>query len=331
MVLWHHALPADIQFIKIDNRGFLGVDLFFVLSGYIITTLLVRERSQHGDISLKNFYMRRAVRILPIYYFVVSAVSIYYIFVKGSFEYSNIIIYYYLFLSNFLVNGIPILGPTWSLSVEEQYYLFWPLIMVLAPARIFIPILILLIFINVAVKTGWFWIPEPLGFGPLLFQMPNSTYAPILMGSLAAIVLENRTAFNRISPLFSHWIASPLIFLLLLFAIEFSPSDLRGAPNFVIHTLMTLFLITLVIVKKNAFFVFLNNPIIVRFGTVSYGIYLYHLFALDIINRILDFIEIESPWLVFFAYSILSYAVAEVSFRTLEAYFRRFRPQNKSG
>ena len=62
-VIWHHTVPYQYFALPITNRGFLGVDLFFVLSGFLIVTLLLRERARRGAISLRRFYARRTLRI----------------------------------------------------------------------------------------------------------------------------------------------------------------------------------------------------------------------------------------------------------------------------
>ena len=71
-VVWHHA-HGGYAALPATRHGFLGVDLFFVISGFLITTLLLRERARTGAISLKNFYARRTLRIFPLYYFVLAA------------------------------------------------------------------------------------------------------------------------------------------------------------------------------------------------------------------------------------------------------------------
>lgn len=83
------------------TRGFLGVDFFFVLSGFLITTLLLRETAQRGRFSLRDFYRRRIVRIVPVYFFVVTIASVYSVLIKGETQYAGLVPYYYLFLSNF--------------------------------------------------------------------------------------------------------------------------------------------------------------------------------------------------------------------------------------
>lgn len=91
MVLWHHAQPIKVQGLPILDRGFLGVDFFFVLSGFLITTLLLREADRYGSFSLKNFYLRRIIRIIPVYFFVVTGVSVYYILIEGQTEYLELL------------------------------------------------------------------------------------------------------------------------------------------------------------------------------------------------------------------------------------------------
>ena len=132
-VLIHHSALA--QEGGAWSRGFLGVDLFFVISGFLITTLLLRERDRAGAISLRGFYWRRALRILPLYYLVVTLAGIYFVIGRGHLEALQIWPAYYLFFANFLTEHIPTLYPTWSLSMEEQFYLIWPLVMIWLPPR----------------------------------------------------------------------------------------------------------------------------------------------------------------------------------------------------
>lgn len=335
MVLWHHAQPVRDPDWQILDRGFLGVDFFFVLSGFLITTLLLRERARRGRFSLRNFYIRRALRILPVYGFVVTALCAYYILVKGETEYLQAVPFYYLFLSNFLTEHVPTLSITWSLSVEEQYYLIWPLLLMLLPSRFWVPVAMALVALNVSVVM----MPPadpPLTAGPLVFRMFNATYAPIILGSLAAILLHRPGSYDRLRPLCAHR-ATPLAALALMALImQFAPFDMRGLQNLAIHLLMTLTLMALVVRERGALQDVLARQPLMRVGQVSYGIYLYHLIALDLTARLglglgIPGIIGEGPalWLLLIAYSLGSWAMAEVSFRTLEAWFRRFRPNER--
>lgn len=326
-VIFHHSeLPKQLGSI-LAQRGFLGVDFFFVISGFLITTLLLRERDRKGTFSLKGFYTRRMLRILPPYFLVITVVGAYYVFVKSSQEAAEIWIYYYLFLANFLTSDIPTLSPTWSLSVEEQYYLLWPLLLLVTPRRFIPTILIALIALNVAISAGAFsflgW--EPWRTEHLVFKLPNSTYAPILIGTLLAIALNHRQAFTTLYKAVGHKAAPVVSAIALIIIVMLVPKDLRGIPNLLIHLIMAAFLASVVIREDNI----LRSPLtlapVKRIGEISYGIYLYHLIALDIVNRIGFGPLSDSPTFVLLAYYLVSIILAEISFRFYESWFLRLR------
>lgn len=324
MVLWHHATPFDWTATQIEERGFLGVDFFFVLSGFLITTLLLREEKQRGHFSIRNFYWRRALRILPVYFFVVGSVGSYYIFVKGQNEYLDLWPFYFLFLSNFLTEHIPTLAPTWSLAVEEQYYLIWPLLLALCTRRLVIPLLTVLIAANI---IGSLLLPVAPSQGPLfVLSLPTATYAPILMGSLLAILLNTRSAFDMINKALGHRYVPLYLFIILLVLMEIIPRDMRGWPNLAVHSVMTATLASILVREENVLSPFLTNRFIMRVGEISYGIYLYHLIALHITVVGLNAFGLASSWTILILYSAVSIVIAEISFRTLERFFQRFRP-----
>ncbi len=120
--------------------GRVGVNIFFLLSGYLITTLMIREREKTGWISLKLFYLRRSLRIFPPMYSIMAATLIY-LAVVHHLEGITFVgvcsqLFYY---QNYFFHGgkglIPGLGVLWSLAVEEHFYLFFPLLMLLFVAR----------------------------------------------------------------------------------------------------------------------------------------------------------------------------------------------------
>lgn len=328
-VLWHHGpiWGAMVAPPVLLARGFLGVDFFFVLSGFLITTLLLRETTRKGRFSLRDFYRRRILRIVPVYFFVVTAVSAYFILAKGHWVYAELVPYYYLFLANFLTNDMPLLAPTWSLSVEEQYYLVWPLLLMLLPRRAVLPVLGVLIALNVAGIMGAF---SALGLrsfdlGPLRIAFPNATYAPILMGSALGILLNDRRGFSVFFRLFGHR-AAPLVLLLLLVGLaEVLPTDLRGLPNLAIHLAMTACLASLVLREDHYLAPILNWGPMARVGTISYGIYLYHLIGLHVATILASGLGVNAPWLVLLVYAAISILISAISYRTLEAWFLKLR------
>ena len=287
-VIWHHA-PGKGHLTDISilfARGHTGVDFFFVLSGFLITTLLLREETAKGRFSLRGFYWRRFLRIIPVYYLVVSFAAVYAIIVKGYTDQLEILPYYYLFLSNFLRGeDIGFLSVTWSLAVEEQYYLLWPALLLLVPRRWIVTVLLVLIAILLHRRAGF-------------------------------VALRAVTAFPG-----APWVW----FAALLAALGGFPGALEGLPNLMVHSLMCLMLTSLVIREDTAMSPLLKLAPITRIGQISYGIYLYHLFALSFVVKVLEVSGLYSGGLVLILYFPLSILIAEISFRTFEAWFMRLR------
>jgi peptidoglycan/LPS O-acetylase OafA/YrhL len=328
-VLWHHgpflsSLEAPAMILR---RGFTGVDFFFVLSGFLITTLLLREQRSNGRFSLKRFYWRRLLRIVPVYLLVVTAVVAYYVIAQGKTEYLRLIPFYYLFLSNFLVSDVPLLGHTWSLAVEEQYYLLWPLLLALLSRRWILPVLIALIALNIAAVTGAL---RPFGIvpvtaGPLVFKMFAATYAPILIGSAVALAMDTSRGFALVARVLGHPAAPVAAFAALLVLWQLLPGKLVGWPNLVMHLTMAACLVSIVLREDNVLRPILAFRPVARVGEISYGIYLYHLIGLHIANVALDRAGVDSTLAVLFFYTLISILISEVSFRTFERFFLRMK------
>ena len=137
VLCWHIYQYLELWGIKtnLDNSisGF-GVTLFFVLSGYLITYLLLIEKERYGTIKIKNFYIRRILRIWPIYYLAILGSFIMVISGLNYFEYKTILpnyLYYIFMLANIpftFGTSLYCITPLWSIGVEEQFYAFWPML-----------------------------------------------------------------------------------------------------------------------------------------------------------------------------------------------------------
>ena len=329
LVLWHHApvrhaLEAPPLWA---GRGFLGVDFFFVLSGFLITTLLLRERRAQGRVSLRGFYWRRALRILPVYLLVVTAVCAYYVGIKGETRLLELVPFYYLFAANVLTEHVPTLEITWSLAVEEQYYLLWPLLLVWLPPRTLLPVLAALVALNVAAVTGAL---RPLGVAPvdlppLRLEMFPATYAPILLGSALAVILDDARGFRLAAALLGHRAAPVAALAVLAALVAVLPRDLVGWPNLALHLAMTAVLASIVLREDHVLRPVLAARPLARLGEVSYGLYLYHLIALHVAGLALVRAGVADPWAVTAVYAVLSVAMAEASFRLYERPFLSLR------
>lgn len=164
VLLWHcFYLNPDNAVVLVWNRlaglGWLGVDLFFVLSGYLITTILLAERGQPGYYA--RFYLRRTLRIFPAYYLVLATVLLLIPLFNSHLANSNVSgqwLYFVTYLQNWgEVKDIsqynwPGIHHFWSLAIEEQFYLVWPLLVASIPPERFRKVCILLIISSIAVK-----------------------------------------------------------------------------------------------------------------------------------------------------------------------------------
>ena len=191
-VLWHHSpnsgtVPA--------TRGFLGVDLFFVLSGFLITTLLLRERDATGTISLRAFYMRRSLRIFPLYYLVLFGQALWLWWKKDGTPVANDFFAIFPYYASYTANWAPkenLFAHAWSLAVEEQFYIVWPpLLLLLGARRALLPLVGLLAF-NQIFDWG--------AFGPswLDFARRMGGYSAIVLGVLLGVGLHTPRAFSRL-------------------------------------------------------------------------------------------------------------------------------------
>lgn len=328
-VLFHHSPLANVfaDSTRLAGRGFLGVDFFFLISGFLITTLLLRERNRTGKISLRGFYKRRILRIFPLYLLVVTAIGGYYVLVKQTPGNAGIWPFYYTFMANFLDSHISMLGPTWSLAVEEQYYMLWPLLLVFLPRRALLwiaggyAVLYALVVQLGGAQLGW-------QVGPLSLVFGRLPYGAILLGAGLALLLDHKESFGRIWAVLGQRWSAPLAGLAVLAALLWLPVDLRGFSQLALHLVMAAFLGACVIREDTPLTPILRFAPIVRFGVVSYGIYLLHLLGYHVAREITERIagDYRDHLLLFCGlYVALSWGMAEISFRFYERPFLALR------
>lgn len=330
-VIWHHAHGGTVRW-PISRHGFLGVDLFFVLSGFLITTLLLRERSRTGSISLKNFYARRTLRIFPPYYAILAGLALLLGFVatgatmRGAFF--RELPWCLTYTTNW-VEPTTLLTITWSLAAEEQFYLVWPPLERWLP-RHALKILFALLIVNQLVN---FRLADPVlqsafGFVHDERKILQVTFTPILLGVLLAHLLHDGRWYRRIAP----WVGGrcAALTLLLMVAVADVPGDMSGWPRLVLHLLMTLLLASCVVREEGVIARALSWRPLQAIGAVSYGMYLLHLFALDLINRFADRDRTMLPLVKFVACVVLTFVAALAMYRGFERPILRLKERFKS-
>jgi peptidoglycan/LPS O-acetylase OafA/YrhL len=256
-------------FSKILPNGMFGVDLFFVLSGYLITTILLTSRQENDEtnrlIIIKNFYIRRILRIFPIYFLFVF-IMVY--LLNNSYIKDNIL-YFITYTTDFLVlrDGKQYISHTWSLAVEEQFYLLWPWVIIYTPKKYLFRIIILAIAVGLisTIVLQYF-------YGIYAVYLPLPCITAFAIGALYSYV-------NIYNP-FKKVVIT--IFLILLpFCIALLLIYQFGNQFILIRSVNSVIAIVLVIYVSrenyNSFsrYVF-NNKLLTNVGKISYGIYLYH-------------------------------------------------------
>lgn len=335
MVLAYHLKLA------LFKSGFLGVTVFFVLSGYLITGILISEVEEEGTIDLKNFWLRRIRRLVPavmsmaVVIIFVSAVVNRIIFTKGCKDFLASVLgfnnWWQIFnkISYFEAAGVP--SPfthCWSLAIETQFYLIYPLILLgiykLVKSRgegranrglLFAGVTLLLALISVILMIVLF---DPQQDASRVYYGTDTRAFSLLFGALLAILWEYRMVPRRLSASVNMVLGSVSFAVLLVMTIAINGSSnfwYRGGQFF--GTILTVLMVYAVSGRKTWLSRFLSNPVLKWMGDRSYSIYLWHYPIILLISK-----GIKASWWITLIEIVLSVVLAELSYRFIETPIR---------
>ena len=307
--------------------GAYGVDLFFALSSYLITELLIREWHKRGKLDVKSFYIRRALRIWPLYFFFLGlTILVVPRLLPDEHLPSAHLWAFLLFGANWsaAILGFPnsVAGPLWSVSIEEQFYIVWPLLLAAIGVRRILPAALVMIGIAGVVKLG---LVAAAVDTRVLWTVTFARLEPIAIGAMIAVLLRGGVPTlggTRRAALFAGglfvWVAGT----------RYSPG---GWANLILYPAVAagagaMLLATLRADTAGSLF---GSPVLVYLGRISYGLYVYHRLALDLVRHWLGEATTLQPWFAFLLVPLMTLAftiaLAAVSFRFVEEPFLRLK------
>ena len=262
--------------------GGLGVQIFFVLSGFLITTLLIREKQRNGKINIKAFFIRRSLRIFPVLYLYLSILFIinYYLNLKLN------ICYFLgpaLYIQNFAPFGsVWLIGHTWSLGVEEQFYLIWPFLFLKLKRSIYVVTIILLIIPIITVLSYSNNELNTILLVPFLKPASSIFYGALM--SIFVYKLHHRIDFKQI--LYKRFV---FLAVLITYFAEYYTSQGKFSKLLLpfgdtLTNISICYVILYSLIQRNSIlFKVLNSKIAVELGIISYSLYIWQqLFILPI-------------------------------------------------
>jgi peptidoglycan/LPS O-acetylase OafA/YrhL len=335
-----HAAPRTMEFytasdvprwfagllIPIFGAGAYGVDLFFALSAYLITTLLLRERAAKGALDLRGFYVRRILRIWPLYLAFVAFAGIMGMLIPEQHLPLRYVAGYCLLAGNwvYVFYGLPasFAIPLWTVSIEEQFYLAWPLALRRATVATMAAIAVGLLL----VANGWRVALAIRGAPSDAIEYNTFTRLdPIALGILIALFSHRLPRLRRKQRI--ALLAGGVITWIAVYALGMgaNPPNVSSWRSALGHPLTALASAAILLSVMGAQHAFLRNRVLLYLGKISYGLYVLHEFAHFCAKRLVP----ASTPLPVIAQSMaglaLTILLAAASYRWLESPFLRLK------
>jgi peptidoglycan/LPS O-acetylase OafA/YrhL len=323
-VIWHHATPRLLPGVL--GKGAVGVDLFFALSGFLITTLLLRERRATGRVHLAAFYARRGLRIFPLYYLVLAFYALRALQTQASSEVARHFLHalplHATYTSNWFLNyDVPhpvMFAFSWSLCVEEQFYWIWPGLLAFVKQRALLACLMggAVVLDTLAEHAALSSVLPP---GSLGLRVLTSFATPIGCGSLLALLLDTRRGFATAHVLLGWRWSAPLLLALSAYWLT-----IPATPYLSLSLTLAALVGAVALRGDNGLAWLLERAAVRRVGVLSYALYLLHITALGLVRRFLPALQDSALWV--FALGLpLSLVFAEVAHRLVEVPCLRWR------
>lgn len=343
-VILHHSALQYTTLSPLRAPGDAGVSLFFAISGFLITTLLLRETAVNGRISLGRFYARRTLRIFPLYY---AALAVYAVLawrlerdsVAGREFFANLPAFA-SYTSNWFVappseaNGFRVIFYfAWSLATEEQFYLLWPPLLVLLGVRRAALGVVIVLGATLAART----IEPATDQWTQVLRIARSFAPAICVGTLMAICMSTARGFSALAPILARrWCAPAALGASMFASSVFMP--VNDAAASLVQAVAFSWLVGACVSRE-------DHPLarllawkpLAWIGMISYGVYLLHMLCLNVARRGLDAAGLPPQdgaigWIgLFITTTAITILVASVSFLTFERMFLSLKSRFAAG
>jgi peptidoglycan/LPS O-acetylase OafA/YrhL len=295
-----------------------GVTMFFVLSGFLITYLLLKELEKSNKIDIRKFYIRRILRIWPLYFFYL---LITFILLRDSIHLDHNMLYYLTFLANIpfiLKQGYPGMEHLWSISIEEQFYLFWPFMFLLFVKGRFLKKIVFFILL-LSVFRIFIWSVSP--FSILAFFSVVNRFDCMALGALGAYMVHRQHRIvSLINLKYIQYIAWIVLSLLVLNRFHFFNSIIE---IFIVEAITLIIIIGQINVKNRI--VNLENTLFSYIGKLSFGLYVYHPLIIILTHKYIAFNFFNSIYInvicVFLFVFVITLVVSHISYFYFESRF----------
>tara|TARA_R110002072_G_scaffold276051_1_gene437628 strand:- start:395641 stop:396747 length:1107 start_codon:yes stop_codon:yes gene_type:complete len=304
------------------GNQYTGVTFFFVLSGFLITNILIKEQEKTNDTDIKTFFLKRVFRIFPAYYFYMGCILLWMIYnVPNSYTGQDIFAAA-SYLYNYASDKNPWhMGHFWSLAIEEQFYLIWPIVFLLSFKKLGkkIPLLIILISPLIRIAT-YYYFPDLRG---RMSIMTHTRIDSLMFGCLMAYFYR-ADLFDKFNTMIKkyklHLIgAIHILFLARLLQMKFA-GKYTMTIGYTIECFFMCCLIIYLVMNKNIVSKFFNLPIMIHIGNLSYSLYLWHVpFAWSKLGSENLMVRL----VLVYVCALISYLLIEAPFMNLRSKFLR--------
>ena len=339
VLLAHFKEPTPHRIWQVLHQGGFGVYLFFVLSGFLITRILLSEKNKPGY--FRNFYARRTLRIFPLYY---GVLALQFWVLLPIFPTPRILAdahyqgwlwaYGYNILTAvkghfFFASDWMVLGHFWSLAVEEQFYLAWPLIVLALCRESLLKLCIAIVALTPIVRLA-FYVAGANQYWVTMFTICQMD--SLALGAMLAC-LESSGRLNAIVPM-ARRIVLGLGAILVLCSFFYPRSPETTLPLIFYHGAVALFFGAIVALAVCGVFRWLDNRVLREVGQKSYGMYVFHIPLLVLAIRYIHLPFRLQQWVpypyladvIFFLFMIIiTYLVAFISYNAYEKHFLRLK------